>query len=79
VVVPLRYRSGSAALSFFSMTAVVGTHLDVTVEELAIESFYPADPQTAAALTARRPDRAESPAPDRLLFPASGRASTMNA
>jgi hypothetical protein len=29
---------------------VIGTPMDVTVEELAIESFYPADDQTAAAL-----------------------------
>ncbi len=50
VVVPLRYRTPEAALSFLSLTAVVGTPMDVTVEELAIESFYPADDQTAAAL-----------------------------
>jgi transcriptional regulator with XRE-family HTH domain len=50
VVVPLRYRSAGRDLSFFSMTAVVGTPMDVTVEELAIESFYPADETTAAAL-----------------------------
>jgi len=28
-------------LSLFSITAVVGTATDVTVDELAIESFYP--------------------------------------
>jgi transcriptional regulator with XRE-family HTH domain len=50
VVVPLRYRAGDAELSFLSITAVVGTPMDVTVEELAIESFYPADQATAAAL-----------------------------
>jgi transcriptional regulator with XRE-family HTH domain len=50
VVVPLRYRSPAAELSFLSLTAVVGTPMDVTVEELAIESFYPADDATAAAL-----------------------------
>jgi len=32
------------------MTAVVGTPMDVTIEELAIESFYPADEVTAQAL-----------------------------
>lgn len=46
VVVPLRYRE----LNFLSITAVVGTPLDVTVSELAIEGFYPADAATAAAL-----------------------------
>jgi hypothetical protein len=47
VVVPLRYGD----LSFLSITAVVGTPMDVTVSELAIEGFYPADRRTAAALT----------------------------
>ena len=50
MVVPLRYRDGDRELSFLSITAVVGTPLDVTVSELAIESFYPADELTAAAL-----------------------------
>jgi transcriptional regulator with XRE-family HTH domain len=50
VVVPLRYRTPRAELSFLSITAVIGTPMDVTVEELAIESFYPGDAQTAAAL-----------------------------
>jgi len=48
VAVPLRYNTGT--LSFLSITAVIGTPMDVTVEELAIESFYPADDETAAAL-----------------------------
>ena len=46
LVVPLRF----AGLSFFSVTAVLGTPLDVTLAELAIESFLPADAATAAAL-----------------------------
>ena len=50
-MVPLRYRAGHTELSFLSLTAVVGTPLDITVSELAIESFYPADETTAAALT----------------------------
>jgi hypothetical protein len=54
VVVPLRYRLGDRELAFFSLTAVVGTPMDVTVEELAIESFYPADQPTAEALWASR-------------------------
>jgi transcriptional regulator with XRE-family HTH domain len=51
VVVPLRYRGDGDELSFISISAVVGTPMDVTVEELAIESFYPADETTAAALS----------------------------
>jgi hypothetical protein len=34
----------------FSVTSVPGTPLDVTLSELVIESFLPADPGTAAAL-----------------------------
>jgi len=46
VVVPLRFDE----LSFLSISAVFGTPLDVTVAELAIESFFPADAATAKAL-----------------------------
>ncbi|WP_249997974.1 helix-turn-helix domain-containing protein [Actinoplanes sp. M2I2] len=46
LVVPLRFDD----LAFFSITSVLGTPLDVTLSELAIESFLPADPATAAAL-----------------------------
>jgi transcriptional regulator with XRE-family HTH domain len=52
VVLPLHYRHGEQELSFFSISATVGTATDVTVEELAIESFYPADEATADALRA---------------------------
>ncbi|MCW2523730.1 MAG: helix-turn-helix domain protein [Frankiales bacterium] len=52
VVLPLRYRHDAQELSFISISAIVGTALDVTVEELAIESFYPADAATAEALRA---------------------------
>ena len=40
-------------LSFFSTVATFGTPLDVTVAELAIESFFPADLDTAAVLRGR--------------------------
>lgn len=50
IVVPLRYRTPAGELAFFSTTTVFGTPLDVTVAELAIEAFYPADAQTAEAL-----------------------------
>jgi transcriptional regulator with XRE-family HTH domain len=52
VVLPLRYRRGDQELSFFSISAAVGTATDVTVEELTIEAFYPADAATTAALRA---------------------------
>ena len=50
MVVPLRYRDDARELNFLSITAVVGTPMEVTVSELAIEGFYPADAPTAAAL-----------------------------
>jgi hypothetical protein len=53
LVVPLRIDTPGGLLSFFSTTTVFGTPMDITVAELAIESFYPADPETAAALNQR--------------------------
>ncbi|MEO6496090.1 MAG: helix-turn-helix transcriptional regulator [Solirubrobacteraceae bacterium] len=47
IVVPLRLRDG---LSFFSTVATFGTAVDITVSELSIESFFPADAATAEAL-----------------------------
>jgi transcriptional regulator with XRE-family HTH domain len=52
VVLPLRYRRGDRELAFFSISATVGTATDVTVHELAIEAFYPADAATSAAFGA---------------------------
>jgi transcriptional regulator with XRE-family HTH domain len=52
IAVPLRLRTPLGELSFFSTTTVFGTPVDVTLSELAIEAFFPADPQTAAALQA---------------------------
>ncbi|WP_041840779.1 helix-turn-helix domain-containing protein [Actinoplanes friuliensis] len=53
LVVPLRFAAGDRELSFFSVTSVLGTPLDVTLSELAIESFLPADPDTARFLRSR--------------------------
>jgi len=50
IVVPLRLVHEGRELSFFSMTAMVGTPLDITVEELAIEALYPSDSTTADVL-----------------------------
>ena len=55
MVVPLRMRTGGASWRFFSTIATFGTPLDVTLAELAIESFFPADEATAAALHAVSP------------------------
>ena len=48
--VPLVLRSDAGELRFFSTIATFGTALDITVEELSIESFFPADAATATAL-----------------------------
>lgn len=48
--VPLVLRHGDGELRLFSTVATFGTALDVTVAELAIESFFPADEATASAL-----------------------------
>lgn len=52
LVSPLVLRVNNATLRFISTTMVFGTPLDVTSSELAIESFFPADTDTAAALRA---------------------------
>jgi transcriptional regulator with XRE-family HTH domain len=52
VVLPMRLRMDGQELSFLSTTTVFGSPLDVTVAELAIESFYPADAATAARMRA---------------------------
>jgi transcriptional regulator with XRE-family HTH domain len=53
IVVPLQLRLGEAVLSFFSTTTVFGTPVDITLSELAIEAFFPADEATRVALGGR--------------------------
>jgi hypothetical protein len=49
--VPLRLRHDRVGeLALFSTVATFGTALDLTVAELAIESFFPADSETASLL-----------------------------
>jgi transcriptional regulator with XRE-family HTH domain len=50
VVVPFRLATEKGVLAFFSTTTVFGTPVDVTLSEIALECFYPADEATAAAL-----------------------------
>jgi transcriptional regulator with XRE-family HTH domain len=52
VVVPLRICHEGTELAFLSTVATFGTPLDITVAELSIESFFPADEATAAVLRA---------------------------
>jgi transcriptional regulator with XRE-family HTH domain len=53
LVVCLRLREGDAELAFFSTIATFGTAVDVTISELAIESFFPADRATVEYLQGR--------------------------
>ena len=50
VVVPLQLLTEGGTLSFFSTTTIFGTPIDITLAELAIESFFPANAATATAL-----------------------------
>ena len=50
LAVPLRLRSDAGELAFVSTVTTFGTALDVTLAELRLEAFLPADAGTAAAL-----------------------------
>ena len=53
IVVPFRLATDRGTLSFFSTTTIFGTPVDVTLSELAIEAFFPADDATGATLYQR--------------------------
>jgi transcriptional regulator with XRE-family HTH domain len=55
VVVPLRLRTHGGVMSFLSTVTVFGTAVDITLSELSLEAFYPADEATAAALMRKEP------------------------
>lgn len=50
IAVPMTLDSPAGRLSFLSTTTVFGTPVEVTLSELAIETFFPADTETAARL-----------------------------
>src|SRR6516162_3226794 len=47
VAIPLKLRHDGEVLSFISTTMVFGTPVDITLSELALETFFPADDFTA--------------------------------
>lgn len=51
VVVPVRLRHPLGELALFTTIATFGTPVDVTVDELALETFFPADARTAERLS----------------------------
>jgi hypothetical protein len=50
VAIPFKLRLDGEILSFFSTTMVFGTPVDITLSELALETFFPADERTAERL-----------------------------
>ncbi len=53
IATPMRLRTDSGELALMTMIATFGTALDITLAELSLETFLPADAATAAALFAR--------------------------
>src|ERR1700716_1590772 len=52
VAIPFKMRFGDDVLSFMSTTMIFGTPVDVTLSELALETFFPADDLTAERMRA---------------------------
>jgi transcriptional regulator with XRE-family HTH domain len=50
VAIPFELVTGYGRLSFLSTTTVFGTPIEVTLSELAVEAFFPADAATAEIL-----------------------------
>lgn len=55
LLVPVRLEAGGVELSLFTTLTMFGTPRDVTLEELAIELFFPSDDRTDALLRAAAP------------------------
>jgi MmyB-like transcription regulator ligand binding domain len=52
IAVPLRFRSRVGVLTFISTTTIFGSPVDVTLQELALETFFPLDDSTMQAVQA---------------------------
>lgn len=50
VAVPLRLKTPRGVLSFLSTVTVFGTPVEITLSEVTLEAFYPADQETARVL-----------------------------
>jgi transcriptional regulator with XRE-family HTH domain len=51
-ILPMRFQKGDVSLDLFTTLATLGTPQDITLQELRIESFFPADDATARTLRA---------------------------
>lgn len=52
VFIPLKLKTSKGVLSFLSTMTMFGTPTDVTLSEIMLEAFYPADEETARVLRA---------------------------
>jgi transcriptional regulator with XRE-family HTH domain len=59
LLVQVRFRRAGLALNLFSTIATLGTPVDVTLQELRIEMFFPADAQSKRVLEGRRPSASD--------------------
>jgi hypothetical protein len=53
-VIPVCFRKDDLAFNFFSTVTTLGTSQDITLQELRIECFFPADPATEERARALR-------------------------
>lgn len=60
LAIPFRLRHGADELAFLGMVTTFGTPVDVTLSELTIETFLPADDRTAEVLRAAADARREA-------------------
>ena len=58
IAIPFELKVGGQVLSFISTTTIFGTPVDVTLSELAVEAFFPANGETSAAMQAMAKGRA---------------------
>jgi len=52
VIIPVEIRFGDSSLKLFSTVTTLGTPQDITLQELSIEAFHPADETTAQIIKA---------------------------
>ncbi|HEX2528325.1 MAG TPA: helix-turn-helix transcriptional regulator [Geminicoccus sp.] len=62
IAVPLHLATRHGPLAFVSTTTVFGTPIDITLAELALETFFPADEATAATMRRLVDSMQEGPA-----------------
>jgi hypothetical protein len=77
VVLPFQLQTEHGIVSLISTVTVFGTPIDVTVAELALECFYPADAASADILQRAAAIRRDHPARSGTVSPADGQRSDM--